>query len=243
MVYAIAGGNTCILKGSELSPRCWWAIGSVLTEAGLPKGVLNVLVHKTEDAPEVTRVLIQHPAVRKVNFTGSTATGRIVAELAGKALKPVLLELGGKAPAIVLKDANLEEAAKWVAIGGLLHAGQICMSTERAIVERECCEGVWRAIEKSGRCPKPAVWRGEGIDQRSWGGEEQKAWSRMRFLKEPKILTGDVEIMSTKVRRACIRSLSKVWRRGWTSIHTESFGPTFQYIYCGNRRRGCRIGK
>jgi acyl-CoA reductase-like NAD-dependent aldehyde dehydrogenase len=134
ILYALAAGNTCILKGSELSPRCFWAIGSVLTDAGLPAGALNVLYHRPEDAAKITATLIEHPAIKKINFTGSTAVGRIIAQLAGKNLKPVLMELGGKASAIVLDDADLKKAATQCALGSFLHSGQICMATERMYV-------------------------------------------------------------------------------------------------------------
>jgi acyl-CoA reductase-like NAD-dependent aldehyde dehydrogenase len=82
---------------------------------------LNVLYHRTADAAEVTTTLIAHPAVRKVNFTGSTQVGSIIAATAGKYTKPVLLELGGKASAIVLDDANLEKAAFCCALGSFMH--------------------------------------------------------------------------------------------------------------------------
>ena len=81
---------------SEFCPRTWWAIGNVLTEAGLPTGVLNVIFHRPEDAAQVTSALIEHPAIKKINFTGSTMVGRIISSQAGKNLKPVLMELGGK---------------------------------------------------------------------------------------------------------------------------------------------------
>ncbi|USP77974.1 salicylaldehyde dehydrogenase [Curvularia clavata] len=136
ILYPLAGGNTCILKGSELCPRSWWALGDVLTKAGLPKGVLNILVHRTEDAAQVTKALIESPEVKKINFTGSTSVGRIIASQAGQNLKPVLLELGGKASAIVLEDANLKDAALQCVIGAFLHAGQICMSSEKILVHK-----------------------------------------------------------------------------------------------------------
>jgi acyl-CoA reductase-like NAD-dependent aldehyde dehydrogenase len=120
-IYALAVGNTVVLKGSELSPRCFWVLGSVLTEAGLPPGCLNIIYHRPQDAAEVTTALIAHPAVRKINFTGSTAVGSIIATTAGKHLKPVLLELGGKASAIVCADADLEKAARECALGAFLH--------------------------------------------------------------------------------------------------------------------------
>ncbi|KAK4987006.1 hypothetical protein LTR28_001920, partial [Elasticomyces elasticus] len=137
VAYAIATGNTCVMKGSELSPRCFWAIGSVLAAAGLPPGVLNVIYHRPEDAVAVTNTLIEHVAVKKINFTGSTAVGAIIASKAGKELKPTLMELGGKASAIVCEDAELGRASLQCALGAFMHSGQICMSTERILVHEK----------------------------------------------------------------------------------------------------------
>lgn len=121
VTFAIATGNTTILKGPELSPRCYWAIADVFREAGLPDGVLNLLFHQPRDAPKITETLIAHPAVRKINFTGSSHVGSIISSIAGKHLKPVLMELGGKASAIVLRDADLHNAAKQCALGAFLN--------------------------------------------------------------------------------------------------------------------------
>lgn len=118
---ALAGGNTVVLKGPEASPRCTWVVGSVLKEAGLPDGCLNVIHIRPQDAAEITTALIEHPLVKKVNFTGSTAIGSIIATTAGKNLKPLLMELGGKASAIVLEDADLDVAAQQCAIGAFAH--------------------------------------------------------------------------------------------------------------------------
>ncbi|KAH6665495.1 Aldehyde/histidinol dehydrogenase [Halenospora varia] len=136
IAYVIAAGNTAILKAPELSPRCSWATGSVLKQAGLPSGVLNVIAHRQEDAAAITEPLTKHPSIKKINFTGSNHVDRIIGSLAGKALKPAVLELGGKAPAIVCRDADLLEAAKSCALGAFLHCGQICMSTEKILVDR-----------------------------------------------------------------------------------------------------------
>jgi acyl-CoA reductase-like NAD-dependent aldehyde dehydrogenase len=95
----------------------------VFTKAGFPAGCLNVLYHRTADAPEITRSLIKDAAIRKVNFTGSTKVGRIVAELSGRFLKPCLLELGGKASAIVLEDADITQAAVECVKGAFFHVG------------------------------------------------------------------------------------------------------------------------
>ncbi|KAL6915205.1 hypothetical protein FSST1_012965 [Fusarium sambucinum] len=134
VLFALATGNTTILKGSEYTPRCYWAIYDVLREAGLPDGCLNLLFHSPAEAASTIDSLISHPLVKKINFTGSTRVGRIISATAGKHLKPVLMELGGKASAIVLKDADLEQAARHCVQGAFLNAGQIGMSTERIIV-------------------------------------------------------------------------------------------------------------
>ncbi|KLJ12619.1 NAD-dependent aldehyde dehydrogenase [Blastomyces silverae] len=136
IVLPLAAGNTVVLKASELSPKCFWALGDIFREAQLPPGCLNVLYHRPASAAEITTALIAHPAIRKINFTGSTQVGRIIASTAGKYIKPVLLELGGKASTIVLDDADLKKAATGCVMGSFLHGGQICMSTERIIVQR-----------------------------------------------------------------------------------------------------------
>ncbi|KAK4165714.1 aldehyde dehydrogenase domain-containing protein [Cladorrhinum sp. PSN259] len=136
VLFPIAAGNTAILKGSEACPRTMWGLCSVFHEAGLPAGVLNCIIHEPVNAPAITQALIADPAVKKINFTGSTGVGRIIGKLAGENLKPVLLELGGKAPAIVWEDADLDNAAAQCALGSFLNSGQICMSTERILVHK-----------------------------------------------------------------------------------------------------------
>jgi acyl-CoA reductase-like NAD-dependent aldehyde dehydrogenase len=110
-------------------------IGQCFREAGLPKGVLNVITNAPADASAVVKAMIAHQAVRHVNFTGSTKVGRVIATLAAEHLKPALLELGGKAPLLVLDDADLDAAVNAVIFGSFLNQGQICMSTERIIVD------------------------------------------------------------------------------------------------------------
>ncbi|TAU72651.1 aldehyde dehydrogenase [Rhizobium leguminosarum] len=131
----IACGNTVVLKASEQCPGTHRLIATVLTEAGLPAGVINVLTNAPEDAPEIVAALIAHPAVKRVNFTGSTKVGKIIAETCGKYLKPALLELGGKAPLVILDDADIDGAVNAAIFGAFMHQGQICMSTERIIVD------------------------------------------------------------------------------------------------------------
>lgn len=136
IAFPLAAGNTVVLKASELSPKTMWGLCSVLAEAGLPAGALNMIVHEPANAAAITSQLVADPHVKKINFTGSTNVGRIIGKLAGEQLKPVLLELGGKAPAIVWEDADLDLAADQCALGAFLNSGQICMSTERIIVHR-----------------------------------------------------------------------------------------------------------
>jgi acyl-CoA reductase-like NAD-dependent aldehyde dehydrogenase len=130
----LACGNTVILKASELCPRTHGLVVEAFVEAGFTGGIVNLITNAFQDAADIVGALIDHKAVRRINFTGSTAVGKIVAVRAARNLKPVLLELGGKAPLLVLDDADLDEAVKAAAFGAFMNQGQICMSTERIIV-------------------------------------------------------------------------------------------------------------
>lgn len=136
----LALGNTVVLKGSELCPKMHETVAQILIDAGLPAGVLNYVSSAPEDAHDVVEALIAHPAVRRVNFTGSTRVGRQIAEMAARHLKRCLLELSGKASSIVLADADIDGAAKAVAHGAFFNQGQICMSTDRVIVDDQVAD-------------------------------------------------------------------------------------------------------
>jgi acyl-CoA reductase-like NAD-dependent aldehyde dehydrogenase len=136
----LACGNSVVLKASELCPRTHGMIGEVLSDAGLPNGTLNVVHSAPDDASMIVDALIAHPAVRRINFTGSTRVGRIIAEKAARHLKRCLLELGGKAPMIVLEDADLENAVNAAVFGAFFHQGQICMSTERILLHEDIAD-------------------------------------------------------------------------------------------------------
>ena len=140
LAMPLACGNTVVFKASEACPGVHSLIGSVLLEAGIPDGVVNVITNAPDDAPEVVGALIDHPSVRHINFTGSTRVGRIVAERVSRHLKPVLLELGGKAPLIVLDDADIDAAVNAAAFGAFMNQGQICMSTERIVVDERVAD-------------------------------------------------------------------------------------------------------
>jgi acyl-CoA reductase-like NAD-dependent aldehyde dehydrogenase/thiamine pyrophosphate-dependent acetolactate synthase large subunit-like protein len=131
----LACGNTVILKGSELCPATHGLIIEALDEAGLPPGVVNFVTNAPADAAEVVEAMVAHPAVRRVNFTGSTKVGKLIALTCAKYLKPAILELGGKAPLVVLDDADLDAAVDGAIFGAFANSGQICMSTERVVVD------------------------------------------------------------------------------------------------------------
>jgi benzaldehyde dehydrogenase (NAD) len=136
----LACGNTVILKGSENCPRTHQLIIEAFQEAGFPPGVVNYITNAPADAGAVVEAMVAHPAVRRVNFTGSTKVGKIIAMTCAKYLKPVVLELGGKAPLVVLDDANIEDAVNGAAFGAFANSGQICMSTERIIVDQKIAD-------------------------------------------------------------------------------------------------------
>jgi acyl-CoA reductase-like NAD-dependent aldehyde dehydrogenase len=137
----LALGNTVVAKPSEESPYVGGLLwGEIFAEAGMPDGVLNIVTHAPGQAGPISDELVENPAVRRINFTGSTATGRKVAEAAGRHLKRVLLELGGYNPLIVLDDADLDYAVDASAFGAFLHQGQICMSARRLLVDRRVAD-------------------------------------------------------------------------------------------------------
>lgn len=137
---ALACGNTVILKGSEVCPATHGLIIEALQEAGLPKGVVNFVTNAPTDAAVVVEAMIAQPAVRRVNFTGSTHVGKLIAATCAKYLKPVVLELGGKAPFVVLDDADVDAAVNAAVFGAFANSGQICMSTERIVVDESIAD-------------------------------------------------------------------------------------------------------
>jgi acyl-CoA reductase-like NAD-dependent aldehyde dehydrogenase len=143
----LACGNTVVLKASEQCPRTHGLIVEAF-QAALPEGTVQLIANAPEDAAEIVGALIDHPAVRRINFTGSTHVGRVIAKRAAEHLKPVLLELGGKAPLIVLEDADLDEAVKAAAFGAFMNQGQICMSTERIIVVESVADDFARRFKE-----------------------------------------------------------------------------------------------
>ncbi|MFE2441286.1 gamma-aminobutyraldehyde dehydrogenase [Streptomyces melanosporofaciens] len=140
---AIAAGNTIVLKPAELTPLTSLMFAQAATEAGLPDGVINVVSGTGAEAGEW---LVSHPAVAMTSFTGSTAVGKRVAELATSTVKRIHLELGGKAPFVVFDDADLEAAAHGAVAGALINSGQDCTAATRAYVQRPLYDAFVAAV-------------------------------------------------------------------------------------------------
>lgn len=239
VTYAIAAGNTAVFKVSEIAPRSMGVVGTVFREAGLPAGVLNVIQHTPEDAAAVTKAIIEHPAIKKINFTGSTPVGRIIATLAAQNLKPVLMELGGKAPAIVLKDADLKLAGSMCALGSFMHSGQICMSTDRIIVEKavakEFAEELKGAIEmmfpKSGEAL--VTWTDASV-------KKNKALVADAKSKGANVIFGDAEAEEASANRLRPVVVGGV-KKEMDIYYTEAFGPTVSLFEVENEEEAVKL--
>ncbi len=140
---ALAAGNSFILKPSPATPISGLLLGEVYEEAGLPAGVLNVL---PEEGSSIGKKLVEHPDVDMITFTGSTNTGKAIAQAAAKDLKKVLLELGGKSPLVILSDANLDYAVNTASFGIFNYQGQSCMASSRVIVEENIYDDICKGL-------------------------------------------------------------------------------------------------
>lgn len=145
--YALSVGNTVIWKANPQIASLHHELCKIMLEAGVPKGVLQMIQFQPGSEAEMVERLISHPDVRHVNFTGSIQIGSQIGALAGKYVKPAILELGGNAPAVVLESADLKLAANNIIFGGLLHGGHICMSTARIVVVECVADGLVKELE------------------------------------------------------------------------------------------------
>lgn len=240
----MAAGNTAVFKASELSPKTMWGICSVFADAGLPAGVLNMLTHAPADAPAITRTLVEHPHIKKINFTGSTTVGRIIGQLAGAQLKPVLLELGGKAPAIVWEDADLDRAAMQCALGAFLNAGQICMSTERIIVHRRVAAAFEAKLVAAVRTLFPASADAPVLVHQP-AVDKNKALLRDAKGKGARLLGGGDGEVDVDAAEATPTRMRPVIVSGVTTdmdlYRTESFGPSVALYEIDSEEEALRI--
>ncbi|KAI0178815.1 aldehyde dehydrogenase [Hypoxylon sp. FL1284] len=239
VLYPLGAGCTVVFKGSETAPRTHHAIVSILTDAGLPKGVLNYIVTDPAHAPAVTESLITNPSVKKINFTGSTPIGRIIAKLAGQNLKPVVLELGGKAPAIVWEDADLDLAAGQCIAGAFFFSGQVCMSTERIIVHKKVSGAfqekllakVKEAYPSTGDAP--ILVNAQSVDK-------NKKLIKDAVSKGATVINGDVDATESSKTRLRPIVISKV-TSDMDLYKTESFGPSVSLIEVESEEEALRV--
>jgi len=219
-------GNTIVLKSSEYSARSQEVVVEVLHEAGLPAGVLNYVSMSRESSPKLTAELIGHPAVRHINFTGSDRVGKILAAEAAKYLKPCVFELGGKAPAVILDDADIDAAARAVVQGAMQHSGQICMSTERAIVTARAADAfLARVTALAGQLKAGDPFADPSV-KLSCLFSEGSAANVVGMLTEAKeagaeVVLGDLTHKGAVVQPHVLRGV-KPGMRAWDR---ESFGP------------------
>ena len=161
----------------DVAPATHRLIVKTLNDAGFPKGVVNVIANAPADAPQVVAALIAHPAVKRVNFTGSSKVGKVIAKLAAEHLKPVLLELGGKAPLIVLDDADLDAAVDAAVFGAFANQGQICMSTERLVVDAAVADAFVEKLAKRAAALPCGDPRGRSCSVRWSASPRPSAWT------------------------------------------------------------------
>jgi len=224
LAMPLACGNTVVLKASEACPATHRLIGQILNEAGLGDGVVNVITHAPEDAPQIVQRLIEHPVVKRINFTGSTKVGKIIAETAAKYLKPVLLELGGKAPVVILNEADLDEAVNAVAFGAFFNQGQICMSTERVLVQQGIADQfIGKLIAKT-----KSLKAGNPTDQQNMLGvlESRRAAERIQHLLEDAQSKGadlplGIQVQDTTMQPTLVLNIQPEM----LLYREESFGP------------------
>ncbi|KAI1132760.1 aldehyde dehydrogenase [Nemania abortiva] len=236
VLYPIAAGCTVVLKGSEFAPRIMHSITSIFHEAGLPKGVLNFISTNPAHAPAVTEALIANPLVKKVNFTGSTAVGRIVGKLAGYHLKPIVLELGGKAPSIVWEDANLELAAECCSRGAFLNSGQICMSTERIIVHKKVSEAFQGKLQEAVQ----KMWPDALVHINPQAVAKNKKLAQDAVDKGASLLNGDInaeEASNTRLRPIVIAKVTT----DMDIYKQESFGTSVSLLEVDSEEEALRI--
>jgi aldehyde dehydrogenase (NAD+) len=141
IAFALAAGNTIVLKPSEETPYTGGLLfAEIFEEAGVPGGVLNVVTCSRDNVSEVGQELVENPLVKGISFTGSTAVGREIAARAGAHLKKCCVELGGKDALIICEDADMDRATGAANFGSFMHQGQICMSVEKILVHESVME-------------------------------------------------------------------------------------------------------
>lgn len=227
-----------MVKGPERAPGCYWTLADIFHKVGLPAGCLNTVIHRPQDGAEITSTLLAAPSVRKINFTGSTAIGSVIASLAGKHLKPILMELGGKAPAIVCEDADLQLAALQCTLGAFLYSGQICMSTERILVAAKVASKFREVLSATIEQVFPDKNGLVLIDRTTLAKNAKLLQDAVG--KGAKALYGDItdkRELATAMRPVILEGV----KDGMDLYYTESFGPTVSLFEVQNDEEAIMI--
>ncbi|CAK7207574.1 hypothetical protein SEUCBS139899_010384 [Sporothrix eucalyptigena] len=214
----VAAGCSVVFKASELCPKTHHLLVEIFRAAGLPGNVINVIQTRREDAVSVTEALISHPSIRKVEFIGSASVGRAIGQLGGKYLTPVLMELGGKGPAIVLADADLEDAAQKCVAG--------------VIVIKSIAEKFKELLKKAAS----TFVTGSGISDRIISSSKAKLADAES--KGAKFLIGGPEMASDTALIATI--LTEV-TSGMQIFDEEAFGPSFSLYIAEDDRQAIEM--
>ncbi|MFC0437411.1 aldehyde dehydrogenase family protein [Kutzneria buriramensis] len=226
VAVALATGNPVVIRPSEDAPiTSGYFLADLLIEAGVPAGAVTVVTNERSDAPEVVEALIANPRVRRVNFTGSTTVGRIVGRHAGTYLKPVILELGGKNPIVVLDDADLDHAARGVAFAKFFNSGQICLSVDRIIV----LESVADEFTEKFLAAVDRVVQGDPTDPRTLVGPmiNARAAERVAGLVQDAVSKGATVLRGSGAPEGAFHPATVVAdvTPDMRLYHEESFGP------------------
>ena len=239
---ALAAGCCCVIKPDNQTPLSTLRLGELLSQAGVPDGVVNVV---TGRGTEVGAAFVEHPAVAKVSFTGSTDTGKLIGRVALSDMKKVTLELGGKSPVIILADANLDDAIPGAAQAIFSNAGQVCVAGSRLYIEEpvydEVIEGIVAHADKLkvGPAHEPSSQMGPLISERHLENVLQAVESGRK--QGARIATGGQKIhpdggyfMKPTVLVDVDQSMSVV--------REEIFGPVLVASRAGNLQQCLELG-
>lgn len=174
---ALACGNAVVLKPAEQTPLSALVLARLVRAAGFPPGVVNVV---NGTGPDAGAPLAAHPDVDKVAFTGSTATARAIMKAAAGTLKNVTLETGGKSPALVFADADLEQAARWAHVGIMANQGQVCSATSRILVHEDAYDEFVARFREAVRAVSVV---GDPFDERTFQGPQVSRQQYERVLR------------------------------------------------------------
>ena len=214
---ALAAGCTVVLKASELSPWSHQLVVETFHAAGFPKAAINMVIADRPCGPQITEKMIAHQAIRKIEFIGSADVGLIIGSLCGKYLKPVLMELGDQSPAIILDDADLQQAATLCVLGAMLNHGQVCWSTQRIIVQKSVRKEFQRLLI-TGAQNFPATGTAVSIQ----AAEKAKAQIDDAVKDGARFLTGNSEVQSASLKPSILVDVDP----NSTISNREAFAPT-----------------